>query len=78
MGLVSFTAPHPVPCERGNPMISSHALPILVLLLAVACVLMGSALVYLQRRIDRGIAAVNERLNALERPDATVQAEVAR
>ena len=59
-------------------MISSHALSILILLLAVACVLMCSALVYLQHRIDRGIAAVNERLNALERPDATAQAEVAR
>ncbi len=58
-------------------MISSHALSILILLLAVACVLMGSALVYVQYRIDRGIAAVNERLDALER-GATEQSEVAR
>lgn len=58
-------------------MISSHALSILILLLAVACVLMCSALVYLQHRIDRGIAAVNERLDTLER-GATEQSEVAR
>lgn len=59
-------------------MISSHALSILILLLAVACVLMGSALVYVQYRIDRGIAAVNERLDALERPGAATETEVAR
>ena len=58
-------------------MISSHALSILILLLAVACVLMSAALVYVQHRIDRGIAAVNERLDALER-GATAQSEVAR
>ncbi len=78
MGLVSFTASHLAPRERGKPMISSHALSILILLLAVACVLMCSALVYLQHRIDRGIAAVNERLDALEGPCAAAETEVAR
>lgn len=56
-------------------MISSHALFILILLLAVACVLMGAALVYLQRHIDRGIAAVNERLDVLGRPGAAAESK---
>lgn len=58
-------------------MISSHALIILILALAVACVLMCSALVWLQRHIDRGLDAVNDRIGAIERQAAS-KSEAAR
>lgn len=47
-------------------MITSHALAVLVGALGFAFVLIGAGFVYLQRRLDEGLATAGKRLDALE------------
>lgn len=56
----------PVPERREASMITTHALSILVLALALAFVLICAGFVYLQSRHSADLAAVSKRLDALE------------
>ncbi len=50
-------------------MISSHALAVLLLALAVAVVLLAGGLVHVQHRLSEAIAALADRVDALEGTD---------